>query len=105
MTKRYMSAYTLKSLGKKWRNYKAHLKAKYFDESKTKTEMKERLSSLVNPDKFDYLVDYWLSEHGKVCVLLLSTFCVLLLSIYFFVSLKVSNTCPLADSLPKESRK
>ncbi|GAB4835709.1 hypothetical protein Ancab_000619 [Ancistrocladus abbreviatus] len=59
----------IKSVGKKWKDYKCNLKALYFDENK---ELDEQLVSVppnVDADQWATLVSYWRSDLGKVWAL------------------------------------
>ncbi|KAF0915482.1 hypothetical protein E2562_036487 [Oryza meyeriana var. granulata] len=57
---------------RKWKDYKADLKEKFFDETLTDEQMKERLKNILNDDDFNDLIKFWRSpecqartERGK----------------------------------------
>jgi hypothetical protein len=51
---------------KKWKDYKADLKNKYFDETLTDEQMKERLKNILNVDDINGLIDFWRSPECQV---------------------------------------
>jgi hypothetical protein len=51
---------------RKWKDYKADLKEKYFDESMTDEELKARIGKLVNAADFDYLIRFWRTPESEV---------------------------------------
>nr|XP_029119885.1 uncharacterized protein LOC105043294 isoform X2 [Elaeis guineensis] len=57
--------WVLKSLGTKWRNWKAELKAAHYDTHKTDEERLADCDKRVVPDQWPFLVAYWSSKKGK----------------------------------------
>lgn len=51
---------------RKWKDYKADLKEKFFDESWTDEELKERDGDKVNAADWAYLIDFWRSPESEV---------------------------------------
>lgn len=52
--------------GRKWKEYKAELKAKFFDETLTDEELKERAGNRVNAADWDFLIGFWRSPESEV---------------------------------------
>lgn len=46
---------------RKWKDYKANLKDKYFDETSTDDQLKERLKNKINDDDINELINFWRS--------------------------------------------
>ena len=51
---------------KKWKDYKADLKDKYFDEILTDEQMKERLKNILNDEDLNDLIMFWRSPECQV---------------------------------------
>ena len=51
---------------RKWKDYKTHLKDKYFDETLTYEQMKESLKNILNVDDINGLIDFWRSPEFQV---------------------------------------
>jgi len=47
-------------------DYKTYLKKKYFDETSTDEQMKERLKNILNVDDINGLIDFWRSPECQV---------------------------------------
>ncbi|XP_016513316.1 uncharacterized protein LOC107830300 isoform X1 [Nicotiana tabacum] len=58
-------AYVLKSLGKKWKDYKCDLKGEYLPKYKTKDALLKNRPSRIPRDQWSGLVSYWLSDKAK----------------------------------------
>ncbi|OIT19658.1 hypothetical protein A4A49_55855, partial [Nicotiana attenuata] len=58
--------YVIKSLGKKWKDYKCDLKSKYTSKYKTKDALPKNRPSRIPRDQWTGLVSYWLSDKAKV---------------------------------------
>ncbi|XP_019239110.1 PREDICTED: uncharacterized protein LOC109219136 [Nicotiana attenuata] len=58
-------AYVLKSLGKKWKDYKCDLKGEYMPKYKTKDALLKNKPSRIPRDQRSDLVSYWLSDKAK----------------------------------------
>ncbi|XP_070010995.1 uncharacterized protein [Nicotiana sylvestris] len=58
-------AYVLKSLGKKWKDYKCELKGEYLRKYKTKDLLLKNRPSRIPRDQWSGLVAYWLSDKAK----------------------------------------
>lgn len=54
------------SAAKKWKDYKADLKKKYFDEALTDEQLKERLKNILNADDINGLIKFWRSPECQV---------------------------------------
>ena len=54
-----INRHNLKRLGDQWRNWKHALKAKYFDKSKTATQIVAEAPNIVNRQDYAKLVDSW----------------------------------------------
>jgi len=54
------------TIAKKWKDYKTHLKEKYFDETLTDEKMKERLKNILNVDDINGLIEFWRSAECQV---------------------------------------
>jgi hypothetical protein len=52
--------------GVKWREFKAELKCKFFDETLTDEELKSRNGDRVNAAEWNFLIDYWRSLDSQV---------------------------------------
>jgi hypothetical protein len=52
--------------GVKWREFKAELKRKFFDETLTDEELKSRNGDRVNAADWNFLIDYWRSPDSQV---------------------------------------
>lgn len=50
----------------KWKEFKADLKEKYFDEMLTDEELKKRNGDRVNAADWDFLIDFWRSSESQV---------------------------------------
>ncbi|KAH0685449.1 hypothetical protein KY290_016722 [Solanum tuberosum] len=57
--------FVLKSLGKKWKDYKCSLKGDYLPKYKTKDALLKNRPSCIPRDQWSGLVSYWLSEKSK----------------------------------------
>ena len=51
---------------RKWKDYKADLKQKFFDESMTDDELKARVGNRVNAADWDYLARFWRTPESEV---------------------------------------
>ena len=51
---------------RKWKDYKADLKEKFFDESLTDDELKARVGNTVNAADWDYLICFWRTHESEV---------------------------------------
>jgi len=51
--------------GIKWKEFKAVLKEKYFDETLTDEELMARNGERVNLDDWNYLINFWRSDESK----------------------------------------
>jgi hypothetical protein len=51
---------------KKWKGHKADLKDKFFDETLTDEQMKERLKNKLNDDDINGLIEFWRSPECQV---------------------------------------
>jgi predicted component of type VI protein secretion system len=51
---------------RKWKDYKLDLKEKYFDETLTDEQMKERLKNILNDDDISDLIKFWRSPKCQV---------------------------------------
>jgi len=51
---------------RKWKDYKANLKEKFFDETLTDEQMKERLKNILNDDDINDLIKFWRSPECQV---------------------------------------
>uniref|UniRef100_A0A1U7VB81 Uncharacterized protein LOC104214295 n=2 Tax=Nicotiana sylvestris TaxID=4096 RepID=A0A1U7VB81_NICSY len=58
-------AWVLKSLGKKWKDYKCELKGEYTPKYKTKDALLKNRPSRIPRDQWSGLVSYWLSDKAK----------------------------------------
>ncbi|XP_070025399.1 uncharacterized protein [Nicotiana sylvestris] len=58
-------AWVLKSLGKKWKDYKCELKGEYTPKYKTKDALLKNRPSHIPRDQWSGLVSYWLSDKAK----------------------------------------
>ncbi|XP_075108771.1 uncharacterized protein LOC107803178 isoform X3 [Nicotiana tabacum] len=58
-------AWILKSLEKKWKDYKCDLKAEYAQKYKTKDTLLKNRPSRIPRDQGSGLVSYWLSDKAK----------------------------------------
>nr|XP_009797182.1 PREDICTED: uncharacterized protein LOC104243659 isoform X2 [Nicotiana sylvestris] len=58
-------AWVLKSLGKKWKDYKCNLKGEYVKKHKTKDALLKYRPSRIPRDQWRGLVSYWLSDKAK----------------------------------------
>nr|XP_018626547.1 uncharacterized protein LOC104096812 isoform X4 [Nicotiana tomentosiformis] len=58
-------AYVLKSLGKKWKDYKCDLKGEYLPKYKTKDALLKNRPSRIPRDQWSGLVSYWLLDKAK----------------------------------------
>uniref|UniRef100_A0A1U7WMY8 Uncharacterized protein LOC104225509 n=1 Tax=Nicotiana sylvestris TaxID=4096 RepID=A0A1U7WMY8_NICSY len=58
-------AYVLKSLGKKWKDYKCELRGEYLRKYKTKDLLLKNRPSRIPRDQWSGLVAYWLSDKAK----------------------------------------
>ncbi|XP_070014848.1 uncharacterized protein [Nicotiana sylvestris] len=58
-------AWVLKSLGKKWKDYKCSLKREYAQKYKTKDALLKNRPSRIPRDQWSSLVSYWLSDKAK----------------------------------------
>ncbi|XP_070008725.1 uncharacterized protein [Nicotiana sylvestris] len=58
-------AYVLKSLGKKWKDYKYELQGEYLRKYKTKDLLLKNRPSRIPRDQWSGLVAYWLSDKAK----------------------------------------
>jgi hypothetical protein len=56
----------LATAGTKWKEFKADLKKKYFDETLTDEELKARSGDRVNSNDWSYLINFWRSPESKV---------------------------------------
>jgi hypothetical protein len=54
------------TIATKWRNYKTNLKKKYFDETLTDEQIKDRLKNILNVDDINGLITVWRSPEGQV---------------------------------------
>ena len=61
----HRTGWIFKSLAKKWKDYKAELKARYFI-SDNEDELLQNKPPDVLRDQWIALVEYWLSPEGKV---------------------------------------
>nr|XP_009797186.1 PREDICTED: uncharacterized protein LOC104243659 isoform X5 [Nicotiana sylvestris] len=59
-------AWVLKSLGKKWKDYKCNLKGEYVKKHKTKDALLKYRPSRIPRDQWRGLVSYWLSDKAKI---------------------------------------
>ncbi|KAH0682523.1 hypothetical protein KY285_020031 [Solanum tuberosum] len=57
----------LKSLGKKWKDYKCEIKGEYMSKYKTKDALLKNRPSRIPRDQWSGLVSYWLSDKVKRC--------------------------------------
>ncbi|KAF2315790.1 hypothetical protein GH714_040328 [Hevea brasiliensis] len=57
--------FILKSVNKKWRDYKSDLKAKYYDPLKTKEQISEDVPKDVLPPQWTALVNEWFTEKNQ----------------------------------------
>ncbi|XP_019253811.1 PREDICTED: uncharacterized protein LOC109232495 [Nicotiana attenuata] len=57
--------YVLKSLGKKWKDYKCELKGEYMRKYKTKDALLKNRLSRIPRDQWSGLVSYWFSDKAK----------------------------------------
>ncbi|XP_019224815.1 PREDICTED: uncharacterized protein LOC109206446 [Nicotiana attenuata] len=62
-------AYVLKSLGKKWKDYKCELKGEYMRKYKTKDALLKNRPSRIPRGQWSGLVSYWFSDKAKRCTL------------------------------------
>ena len=62
----YAEKWVMESLGRKWKEYRHHLKNQYFDPSKTEMEIARNVPEGRSPAEWEALVHYWFSEKGKV---------------------------------------
>ncbi|KAF3638443.1 hypothetical protein FXO38_21139 [Capsicum annuum] len=62
--------FVLKSLGKKWRDYKCYLKGEHIPKHKPKDTLLKNRPSCIPRDQWSGLVSYWLSDKAKDIVLL-----------------------------------
>eukprot|EP00262_Sarcandra_glabra_P004689 TRINITY_DN15881_c0_g2_i2.p1 TRINITY_DN15881_c0_g2~~TRINITY_DN15881_c0_g2_i2.p1 ORF type:complete len:504 (+),score=24.40 TRINITY_DN15881_c0_g2_i2:62-1513(+) len=60
-----MKHYVMQSVGKKWRDNKCELKAKYYDNGATTEDRYAHCPPSVIPDHWKTLVNFWDSEEGK----------------------------------------
>lgn len=60
---------TLQSIGKKWRTWKAELKAAYYDMSLPVSEAKYHKDERVDEDQWNELWTYWGTDEAKVKLL------------------------------------
>ncbi|XP_027158334.1 uncharacterized protein LOC113759954 [Coffea eugenioides] len=60
-----LEAWTLRSIGKKWRSWKADLKATYFDPTVANTEARFQKDIRVREEQWIKLWAYWKSEEAK----------------------------------------
>ena len=51
---------------RKWKDYKANLKEKFFDETLIDEQMKERLKNILNDDDINDLIKFWRSLECQV---------------------------------------
>jgi hypothetical protein len=51
---------------RKWKDYKANLKDKYFDETSIDEQLKERLKNKINDDDINELINFWRSPECQV---------------------------------------
>jgi len=51
---------------RKWKDYKANLKEKFFDETLTDEQMKEILKNILNDDDINDLIKFWRSSECQV---------------------------------------
>lgn len=51
---------------KKWKDYKTHLKEKFFDETLTDEQMEERLKNILNVEDISGLIKFWRSPECQV---------------------------------------
>lgn len=51
--------------GRKWKDFKADLKRKFFDETLTDEELKKRNGDRVNTTDWEFLIDYWRSPDAQ----------------------------------------
>jgi predicted component of type VI protein secretion system len=61
-----VSKWFMDTAAKKWKDYKTNLKNKYFDETLTDEQMKERLKSILNDDDINELIQFWRSPECQV---------------------------------------
>ena len=61
-----LEAWTLRSIGKKWRSWKADLKATYFDPAVPNAEARFQKDIRVREEQWIKLWAYWKSEEAKV---------------------------------------
>ncbi|XP_060210829.1 uncharacterized protein LOC132637814 [Lycium barbarum] len=58
--------FVLKSLGKKWKDYKCTLKGEYMEKYKTKDSLLKNRLSRIPRDQWSGFVSYWFSDKAKV---------------------------------------
>ncbi|KAH0693184.1 hypothetical protein KY285_020281 [Solanum tuberosum] len=58
-------AFVLKSLGKKWKDYKCEIKGEYMSKYKTKDSLLKNRPNRIPRDQWSGLVSYWLSDKAK----------------------------------------
>jgi len=59
-------AFVLKSLGKKWKDYKCEIKGEYMSKYKTKDSLLKNRPNRIPRDQWSGLGSYWLSDKAKV---------------------------------------
>lgn len=61
----------LNTAGRKWKEFKAALKERYFDDNLTHAELKKRHGDRVNDEDWKFLVNNWKSPESDVRLILL----------------------------------
>ena len=56
----------MNTAARKWKDYKANLKHKFFDETSTDEQMKESLKNILNDDDINDLIMFWRSPECQV---------------------------------------
>lgn len=59
--------WVMKSLSRKWKDWKAHLKAKFYNPSLSAAQQHDAMSDeRVIPEQYEVLVSFWNSDEAKV---------------------------------------
>ena len=56
----------MSTCGKKWKEFKAKLKAQYFSGKLTDDEIKEKNGERINDADWNFLINYWKSPESEV---------------------------------------
>ena len=66
--------YVITSAAKKWREFKADLKNKYFDETLSFEELIAKRDERVKESDWEWLITYWMSPEAEVHANVLNSF-------------------------------